>query len=89
LKKAISFRLRAIDDDLIQAIQNIESDVLSNLCRDGLRYMLGLNTTKQVIIQEKPLVRNVQPSPIQQTQIQNIKPKIFRPTNNHSNTRHD
>ena len=76
MKKAISFRLRTIDDDLIKAIQNIQSDVLSDLCRDGLRYMLGLNTTKQVIVQEKPLTRI---SPSQTTSQTSFTPNIFRP----------
>lgn len=87
MKKAISFRLRAIDDDLMQAIQNIESDMLSDLCRDGLRYMLGLNTTKQVIVQEKPLTR-IPPS--QTTSQKSYTPNIFRPgINNRSNIKRD
>ena len=86
MKKAISFRLRAIDDDLMQAIQNIESDVLSDLCRDGLRYMLGINTTKHVTVQEKPLTRM---TPTQPSQSQ-MKPNIFRPSiNNRLNTKRD
>lgn len=78
MKKAISFRLRAIDDDLIQAIQNIESDALSDLCRDGLRYMLGIDKTKQMVVEEKPITRAVSaPSPApKQTQFPST---IFRP----------
>ena len=80
MRKAISFRLRKIDDDLASAIENMGSDELSNLCRDGLRYMLGLNTTKQIVVEEKPLVRNV-PSSINPARppSANAKPNIFRP----------
>ena len=85
MKKAISFRLRQIDDDLIQAIQNIESDALSDLCRDGLRYMLGLNTTKYITVQEKPLTRTSQTQQPSQTP---FKPNIFRPgISNRSDTK--
>lgn len=81
MRKAISFRLRKIDDDLACAIENMGSEELSNLCRDGLRYMLGLNTTKQIVVEEKPLVRNVQPSPTHNQVMPSTKPSVFRPNN--------
>ena len=89
LKKAISFRLRKIDEDLIQAIQGIETEMLSNLCRDGLRYMLGLNTTKQVTVQEKPLTRLTQ-NQNQSLSSNQLKPSVFRPgISNRSDTKRD
>lgn len=51
-----SFRIRKIiDADLEAAIQNIDSNAISDLCRDGLRLVLGLTTTKRVEVTERPL----------------------------------
>lgn len=89
MKKAVSFRLRKIDDDLINAIQGIETDVLSDLCRDGLRYMLGLNTTKYVTVQEKPLTR-ITPTQSPPISSNHFKPSVFRPgINSRSDTKRD
>jgi hypothetical protein len=50
-----SFRLRKIDADLETAIENIDTNAISDLCRDGLRIVLGLKTTKRIEITELPL----------------------------------
>lgn len=55
-RKAISFRLRKIDDDLKRAIEGMSNDILSDLCRDGLRYMLGLKTTRRVEVTEHAII---------------------------------
>lgn len=55
-KTRISFRIRKIDADLAQAIDGIDSDTLSELCRDGLRLVLGIRTTKRVEVTERTLV---------------------------------
>lgn len=54
-RSIISFRLRKVDDDLRQAVANIGNDDLSALARDGLRYMLGLRTTKTVHVRTEPI----------------------------------
>lgn len=54
-RDVISFRLRKVDDDLRQAITNVDKDELSALARDGLRYMLGLRTTRAVELRTLPI----------------------------------
>jgi len=54
MKILISFRLRKeLDADLIG--QNIAEEDLPDLCRNGLRLILGICTWKQVEIKERPL----------------------------------
>lgn len=56
MNKPISFRLRGeLDADLINAIEKLDRKKLNNLCRDGLRLMLGIQTTKTTVVVEKPL----------------------------------
>lgn len=55
MKSVITFRLRKeLDADLIAL--GIEENVLPELCRNGLRLMLGIQTAKQVEVKEKPIV---------------------------------
>lgn len=56
IRKSISFRLRKIDADLVEAIEGLDSEALSELCRDGLRLILGIRTTKRVEVMERALV---------------------------------
>ncbi|CAM4096327.1 hypothetical protein L1N85_10605 [Paenibacillus alkaliterrae] len=54
MKTHISFRLRKeLDDDLIEL--DIPQEDLPDLCRNGLRLMLGIRTNKQVEVREQPL----------------------------------
>lgn len=63
MKTSISFRLRKeLDSDLINAIENVDKESLNNLCRDGLRLMLGIRTAKSTTIIERPLLV---PAPLQ------------------------
>jgi len=56
MKTPISFRLRKdLDADLIAAIEKIDKTALKVLCRDGLRLMLGIRTTRTMEFQERPL----------------------------------
>jgi len=53
----ISFRLRKdLDADLIDVVDTIDRKNLNNLCRDGLRLMLGIRTTKMTTVTEQPLI---------------------------------
>jgi hypothetical protein len=89
VRKTITFRLRTIDDDLQNAIETMDSSTLSDLCRDGLRYMLGINTTKRMEMQEKPLTRQVEEKAKRTTEsILTTQPKLFSP-NNRNNTKRD
>ena len=89
LRKSINFRLRQSDKDLVDAIENIDPKLLTNLCRDGLRYMLGLNTKKivEVEVEVVPITKSPTkpPEPIHQP-IQNgssdFKPKLYNPNPN-------
>lgn len=55
MKSVITFRLRKeLDADLIAL--GIEENVLPELCRNGLRLMLGIQTAKQVEVKERPIV---------------------------------
>jgi hypothetical protein len=52
----ITLRFRKkLDEDLKEAVKNIEDGVLSNLVRDGLRLMLGIRTTKKNEVTESIL----------------------------------
>ena len=54
MKTHISFRLRKeLDDDLIEL--DIPQEDLPDLCRNGLRLMLGIRTHKQTEVKEQPL----------------------------------
>lgn len=56
MKTPISFRLRKdLDADLIAAIEKLDKTALKALCRDGLRLMLGIRTTRTMELQERPL----------------------------------
>lgn len=54
--KTISFRLRKIDSDLEKAIEGMESEKLADACRNGLRVMLGITTTRTTQTVEKAIV---------------------------------
>lgn len=55
MKTLISFRLRKeLDEDLIKL--NIPEDEIADVCRNGLRLMLGIRMTKQIEVKEKPIV---------------------------------
>lgn len=57
MKEHISFRLRKeLDADLI-ALEIPEKD-LPDLCRDGLRLMLGICMTRKMEIKEQPIRRD-------------------------------
>lgn len=59
MKEVVSFRLRKVlDADLREAIDKMgatELEVLDDLCRDGLRFMLGIRTTKRIEVTETTL----------------------------------
>lgn len=54
-KNSITFRLRKMDADLMQEVDRIDSQTLSDLCRNGLRIMLGIRTTKQIEVKEREI----------------------------------
>jgi hypothetical protein len=52
----ITLRFRKkLDDDLKEAVNNLEDVILSDLVRDGLRLMLGIRTTKKIHVTENVL----------------------------------
>jgi hypothetical protein len=54
MKTLISFRLRKdLDADLISV--EMDDEKLKDLCRDGLRLMLGIRTTKKIQVTETAL----------------------------------
>lgn len=59
-----SFRLRKIDADLEAAIQNIDANAISDMCRDGLRLILGIKTTKRVEVTERPILKPAMPEAV-------------------------
>lgn len=74
-KDSIGFRLRKeLDEDIKNAVANLPQKVVSDLCRNGLRLMLGIRTTKCLTVAEQPL--NVPPTPEQPK----ITPPQTRPT---------
>ncbi|MEF3311393.1 hypothetical protein PV433_21160 [Paenibacillus sp. GYB004] len=72
-----SFRLRKVDTDLAKAIDSIDASALSDLCRDGLRLILGLTTTKRLEVTERPLVRPDQQNRVVESA--RSKPVVFIP----------
>lgn len=78
MKSVITFRLRKeLDADLIAL--GIDENSLPDLCRNGLRLMLGIQTAKQVEVKERPIVtpqQRQQPSP--QKQVPG-KSAVFKP----------
>jgi len=76
MKTLIAFRLRKdLDADLIAA--NVDGVKLQDICRDGLRLMLGIRTKKQVEVKEKQIV--VPPVMEQTTRTIPSKPAVFSP----------
>lgn len=59
----ISFRLRLVDGDLIQATKGLTGDKVSDLARDGLRLILGIRTTKRVELTERAIVTKIPVEP--------------------------
>jgi hypothetical protein len=52
MKTMISFRLRnVLDADLIAL--EVDEEKLADICRDGLRLMLGIRTAKHIEVKEK------------------------------------
>lgn len=77
MSKLISFRLRKIDTDLENAIGHLNNQELSELCRSGLRIMLGIRTTKVMEVRE----REISIPEIKKTTSLQSKPAVFRPQN--------
>ena len=79
MKTLISFRLRKeLDEDLISL--NIPEDEIADVCRNGLRLMLGIRTTKQVEVKEKPIVTLQDRQPEQKVKSVPGKAAVFMPT---------
>jgi hypothetical protein len=84
MKTFIAFRLRKeLDADLIAL--GIDENSLPDLCRDGLRLMLGIKTSKRVEVKEKPIITSSEPKPLRHPQKSSSsapilpgKPAIFR-----------
>lgn len=56
-RTSITCRFRKdLDADLINAIKALNEGELSELTRNGLRLMLGIRTTKQIEVKERPLM---------------------------------
>lgn len=52
----ISFRLRKdLDADLINVVETMDKKLVNRMCRDGLRIMLGIRTTRITAVHEQPL----------------------------------
>lgn len=67
----VDFRFRKeIDADLIRATSHLNKKEVNQLCKDGLRLMLGIRTTKKAVITEQLIS---QPVTIQS------KPAVFIP----------
>lgn len=77
MKTLITFRLRKqLDADLIEA--DVSAADLPELCRNGLRLMLGIRTTKHVEVTERPIA--VPQAKEKTIQLQS-KPTVFTPNN--------
>jgi hypothetical protein len=61
-RKMLSFRLRNIDDDLRREIAGIKNDELSELCRNGLRLILGMKKTRSIQVREKLIETRSKPN---------------------------
>ena len=71
LHTKVDFRLRKeLDADLIRATSHLNKGDLNQLCKDGLRLMLGICTTRKSMITEQPIL---QPKTIPS------KPAVFIP----------
>lgn len=56
VREKVEARLRKWhDDDLREATAGIDTGVLSEMVRDGLRVMLGIRTKMQTEVKERPL----------------------------------
>lgn len=56
MQTPISFRLRKdLDADLIDAVETLNKKDVNRLCREGLRVMLGIRSTRVNVVQEHPL----------------------------------
>lgn len=73
-RKGVSVRFRKdLDADLVQATEGLSKNVLSDMCRNGLRLMLGIKTARSVEVHERPILPiHSQPRVIEQHQ-QTIK----------------
>lgn len=77
MKTLITFRLRKqLDADLIAV--DISDEDLPELCRNGLRLMLGIRSTKHVEVKERPLAV---PQAKEKTIQLPSKPTVFTPKN--------
>lgn len=55
-KRFIGFRLRKeLDDDVAEAIEDMDGNSVSELARLGIRMALGMTSQKVVEVTEKPL----------------------------------
>jgi hypothetical protein len=80
----ISFRLRKeLDSDLSAALAGVDKEEIKNLCRNGLRLMLGIKTTRSFEVQELPLVAPTL-KPEQPGVLGQSKPAVFIPTKKRS-----
>jgi hypothetical protein len=76
-RNRISLRFRKqLDDDLRQATRNLDDSVISDLVRDGLRLILGIQTTKRIQVAEVPIVANEKKTPDVRIQ---AKPAVYVP----------
>lgn len=56
-REGVRFRFRKnLDNDLKEATKNIGEGELSELCRNGLRLMLGIRTTRLLEVTERQIV---------------------------------
>lgn len=75
----ISFRLRKdLDADLINVVETMDRKTVNRMCRDGLRLMLGIKTTRVTAVQEQPLTIPAK-EPSKAVTLQG-KPAVFVPT---------
>ncbi|MEF3309326.1 hypothetical protein PV433_10455 [Paenibacillus sp. GYB004] len=75
----IIFRLRKIlDADLRQAIVGLSDGELSDKARDGLRWALGIRTTKRIEVKESPLTPQDLPLSSSGVVVRS-KPTVFMP----------
>lgn len=65
------------DDDLREATAGIDSGLLSEMVRDGLRVMLGIRTKMQTEVKERPL--HIPSQTTRQTIVDTVKPVSGKP----------
>lgn len=76
-RNRISLRFRKrLDDDLRQATKQLDDAILSDLVRDGLRLILGIQTTKRVQVTEVPIVAETKKTTDARIQ---AKPAVYVP----------